>query len=234
MSSILAMSGYAQTIDTVPFVITKPGNYTLITDLTLSQTAQSTTAIFVKADNVVIDLRGFTLAGYNTGGNTTYGIANVNKLGIPKPITNLTIQGGTITGFDVAVQLGNAQFVVQNLSVLNDVFGVSATTCLFSSIRNCLIVSTLSPTNPVGQGGVDLFGCTGIVVKNNQIGNQSIGGLTQETGGTPSKGCSFIYNNFANCPTGLLLGSVDKYQGNVTTNCPTPFSGGTAVGTENN
>ncbi len=228
------MSGYAQTIDGVPFVITKPGTYTLAKDLTLSQTAQSTTAIFVKADNVVIDLRGFTLAGYSTGGNTTYGIANVNKQGIPKPIINLTIQGGAINGFDIAVQLGNAQFAVENLRVLNNVFGVSASTCLFSSIKNCLIVSTLPISNPAGQLGVSLFGCTGIVVKNNQIGNQVIGCVSQSTGSPPSLGCSFIYNNFANCPTGLLLGSVDKYQGNVTTNCPTPFSGGTAVGTENN
>src|SRR5260370_21722124 len=150
MSLILAMSGYAQTIDTVPFVITKHGTYTLAKDLTLSQTAQSTTAIFVKADNVVIDLRGFTLAGYSNGGNTTYGIANVNKQGIPKPIINLTIQGGAINGFDIAVQLGNAQFAVENLRVLNNVFGVSASTCLFSSIKNCLIVSTLPISNPAG------------------------------------------------------------------------------------
>jgi hypothetical protein len=47
-------------------------------------------------------------------------------------------------------------------------------------------------------------------------------------------GNSFIANQIANCLFGLILGSLDKYQGNVTNRCLTPFLGGVAVGDENN
>jgi hypothetical protein len=59
VSFILAMSGYATTIESVPFTITKTGTYTLDGNLTLSGT--NATAITVNASNVVIDLTGFTL-----------------------------------------------------------------------------------------------------------------------------------------------------------------------------
>ena len=43
---------------------------------------------------------------------------------------------------------------------------------------------------------------------------------------------TLIGNYEANCATSLNLDS-SKYQGNITTNCPTPVTGGVAVGQEN-
>jgi hypothetical protein len=233
---IVALTGYAQIIDSLPFAITKPGTYTLARDLTLSGSGRgrpAMTAITVEASNVVIDLGGFTLTGYSTpSGGLTDGIDNI-VTGISRPITNVTIQNGTITGFDLGVAFDNTQFVCQNLSLPdNSSIGIAAGLCRFSTIKNCLIVSSSSTE---GDHGIVLSECVGIVVKNNQIAHQSSGCFSsQQEGGNPSNSNSFIYNNIASCTIGLYLGSADKYQGNVTTNCQTPFEGGIAVGQENN
>jgi hypothetical protein len=163
------MSGYAQTIDAVPFVITKPGTYTLAKDLTLHSVRGpgATTAMTVEASNVVIDLGGFTLFGYKTpSGGVTDGISNV-ATGISPSITNLTIQNGTITGFDLAVLLEGTQFVCQNLRLFNNSsFGIEAGGCRFSTIQNCLIIGLGTREGGLQDAGVLLDECVGIVVKN--------------------------------------------------------------------
>jgi hypothetical protein len=50
---------------------------------------------------------------------------------------------------------------------------------------------------------------------------------------TDSKGAASIHNYIANSGSGLQLGRSDYYQGNVATNCVTPFFGGNAIGQEN-
>jgi hypothetical protein len=62
--------------------------------------------------------------------------------------------------------------------------------------------------------------------------NYTQGCLTE--GNQQSSNNSFIYNNIANCTAGLFLLPGDKYQGNVTIKCATPFLEGIAVGQENN
>jgi hypothetical protein len=83
----------------------------------------------------------------------------------------------------------------------------------------------------LGNQGIYL-GCNENVVKNNQILNyfESYGiGVLNTFGGN-----LLIGNSIFNCGHGLYLLSGDKYQGNLTTLCAIPFSGGTAVGDENN
>jgi hypothetical protein len=75
MSSLLVISGYAVTIESVPFSITNAGKYILDGDPTLSGT--NVTAITVVASDVIIDLNGFTLkdpTGTNTGISTAKGV----------------------------------------------------------------------------------------------------------------------------------------------------------------
>lgn len=215
VSFLCAVSDYAETITSVPFVIKKSGTYTLDANLAYSG-ASNTKAITVEASNVVIDLNGFTL----TGASSTLGIATKTA-----GVTNLTVQDGTITGFSSDISLEDTQqFLVQNVRLLNQFFGVSATSCSFSTIQNCFIV---------GQGGsttgINLQSCSGVVVKSNQISSCSYGCLAQDTSGN-----LFIANQIASCTTGLGLSGGDKYQGNLTTGCAVPFNGGIAVGYDNN
>ena len=211
---MLVMSGYATTtIESIPFTITKAGTYILDGNLTLSGTGLY--AITVNASNVVIDLNGFTL---KNGTGTNNGILTTPTA------TNVTIQNGTITGFSNAVGLQGSQELVQNLRLFKNGNGIEASSNNFDTIQGCFIVGLGSTLG----NGVVLPSCSGIVVKNNQIASANVGSATISTGGN-----SFIANQIANCSTGLLLGTGDKYQGNLTNGCTTPFSGGTAIGQEN-
>jgi hypothetical protein len=90
-------------------------------------------------------------------------------------------------------------------------------------LQNCFIAGT-------GAGeGIVLYADSADVVKNNHVANEKTGCLTMNTPGSNF----FIANQLTNCGTGLNL-SGDKYAGNLTAACTTPFIGGFAVGDENN
>ena len=216
ISSLLSMSGFAKTktvIATVPFIIATAGTYVLAANLTLSGTGAS--AVTVNASNVAIDLSGFTLA-------TSDQTASNTGITVSSTATNVTIANGKITGFGTGVLLQGANEVVENLSLSNPGQGIEADNpCTSSVIRGCFITG-----NGLNEG-VFLNGCTDVMVKNNQFLNEAIGGFS---GGNSS----FIANYIGNCKIGLELSATDKYQANLTNTCATPFSGGIAVGNENN
>jgi hypothetical protein len=219
MSSLFAVSANATTtIESVPFTITTSGNYILDGNLVLPKTSQ--TAITVSVSNVEIDFNGFTLTG--KGG------PNGNQTAIYcQGFNNVTIQNGTITGFALAVNLqSGANEVVQNLQLLNSFAGALLEKCSYDNIQNCYVEGT-GPSN----GGVGFLLDTdlGDVVNNNQIANEGDGCFSSS-----SFGNLFIANQLTNCSYGLQLVTGDKYAGNLTGLCLTPFSGGTAVGDENN
>lgn len=216
LASLLSMTGFAKTktvIATVPFTIATAGTYILTANLTLSGTGAS--AVTVNASNVVIDLSGFTLATSDqTGSNTGITVSST--------ATNVTIANGKVTGFGIGVTLQGADELVENLRLFNSGPGIEADNpCTSSVIRLCFIAG-----NGLNEG-VFLNGCSNVMVKNNQFLNEAIGGFS---GGNNS----FIANYIGNCTTGLQMGATDKYQANVTNTCATPFSGGIAVGNENN
>jgi hypothetical protein len=216
VSSLLAFSGYAATISSLPYTIKKSGTYTLDANLTYSGAAAINT-ITVKASNVVIDLGGFTLSGT--------GVSSDQIAIFCQGPTNITVQNGTITGFYLGVELNSSSAdLVQNLRVLNGAYAVYFGNTVSSTIQNCFILNA-------GIGiGVYLVSAQGIVMKNNQVTSAAYG-----CGTTLSQGNSFIANQLVSCnTTRLALGAGDKYQANVTIGCPTPFDGGTAVGYENN
>jgi hypothetical protein len=203
----------ATTITSVPFAINKSGTYVMKTNLTLSGTGES--AISVNVSNVVVDLGGFDLAT----SDTTFSNSGIT---VQVGVTNVTIQNGLISNFETAVNLLGPEEIVQNLRCESAGNGIACqNTCTSSLIQNCLVAGN-------GTGvGVGLSGSADVVVKNNQI-------VSESTGGYSAGNNSFIANYIGSCVTGLSLSSTDKYQGNVTTLCATPFSGGIEVGTENN
>jgi hypothetical protein len=82
-------------ITSVPYTISQPGFYYLGGNLTYSN---STTAITVGADNVTLDLMGFSLTNSGAKGST-YGINFTGR-------TNVEIRNGTVSGFNWGVYDG--------------------------------------------------------------------------------------------------------------------------------
>jgi len=194
-------------ITSLPYAITASGDYLLKSDLTY---AGPNAAIKVDASNVSINLNGFSITNTGTG---LYGV-------ILETGTNLVVRNGTIAGFTGGVVLGGPQSKLANLQLLNNFYGVVAPSddC---SIQECLIVGTGS-----GSGNGIFLSGSGVLVKSNQI--------SEFQNGVSSSGKSAFVNNYiANSAVGLNLSTSDYYQGNIATNCTTPFSGGNAIGTEN-
>jgi hypothetical protein len=218
MSSLFAMTGYAISITSVPYTISTSGNYKLTKNLTYTG---SSNAITVSASNVVLNLNGFTLSG--TGSSKT-SIAIYDD-----GFSSVTLQNGTITGFAAALDCANAsQILVQNLTMFNNELGIDLNSCSYCAVQNCVMVGV---GESVGGVGVVLNSTVAnCVVKNCTISNSENG--CNDSGG-PNL---FIASQITNCGVGLNLSSStgDKYEAVVTAGCATPFSGGTAVGTENN
>ena len=202
-------------ISSLPFTISTSGTYVLSGNLT---DAGPDIAITVEASNVVIDLKGFTLSALPTTNNKSFGIfvRDTNE--------DFAIQNGEITGFNMGLQLGGTVNVARNLKILACKYGITLTAgpLGFCEIQNCLIDG-----NGAEGAGVSLLNGRNLV-QHCQIVDCGIGAVTENGRGI------FIANSIFDCTIGLRLLERDKYQGNVTNGCTTPFSGGTAVGDENN
>jgi hypothetical protein len=113
-------------IGSLPYTITYSGSYELESNLTY---AGKQNAIEVNADNVVINLNGFSI---NTTGTGVFGV-------IIQKYANLTVQNGSILGFQGAVILAGPQSKAVNLQLVNNVFGVQvlAKAC---AVQNCFII----------------------------------------------------------------------------------------------
>ena len=83
-----------------PFTINQPGSYYLTTNLTANPLGGGIT---IAADNVTLDLNGFTLAGVGTG----------KGIDLPQARKNVTVRNGTIRGWGdgiLAANLRNGRF----------------------------------------------------------------------------------------------------------------------------
>jgi hypothetical protein len=154
----------------VPFTIATPGVYCLVHNLALS--ASSGTAITITTDNVVLDLRGYTLDGSAAGAGTeAIGIASTGP-------SNVTVMNGTVRGFHTAIRLtatpGNTRGnIVQGIRAEgNTVAGISAGG-IGAVIRDNLVVDTggstiVMPSIPRATG-ISAFLAPGGVIRNNDV-----------------------------------------------------------------
>lgn len=93
----------------VPLVITRPGSYRLTSNLRVS--SPTATTILVDADNVKIDLDGFTIAGPGKNVGTGFGINTTVR-------TNVVVVNGTVRDFGVVgVHLPGQNNRVENVRV---------------------------------------------------------------------------------------------------------------------
>jgi hypothetical protein len=202
----------ATVITSLPYKITESGKYELNGDLV----ANGTDGIEVKVSNVTLDLRGYTLTQSQLAfGGTGFGTLKGD---------NIVVKNGTISGFATGVLFNGNRNAVENVRLVENSAGVSLQGNNVI-VQGCFIVGRGAAETSLGV--IVSFG-SGIEIKDNHI-SETVYGVFSSTIGA----CAMIHNYIANSDTGLIMSSSTKYQGNVTTNCKTPFKGGIAVGQEN-
>lgn len=167
-------------IASLPFTITAPGSYYLTRNLTLPDGAQGD-GITISAENVAIDLCGFTLDG---GGTGRHGVTTntINLAGLQ--IRNGNVRNWTQRGLDLQYCLSA---LLDNLQARNNAVGIyvssaSLTRCVatnnsatgiranFSSLRDCT-----ASVNPVG---IDAYYST---LRDSRVGECSDAGITAQS-----------------------------------------------------
>lgn len=96
LGAVPAAAGTCKAIGKLPAVIEKPGNYCVTKDLTVS--AGATSAVEIAADDVTLDLGGFTLHGNATPTTDTVGVSAIER-------RHIVIRNGGVDGFLVGVRL---------------------------------------------------------------------------------------------------------------------------------
>lgn len=221
---LLSVTSYGQTaINSVPYTITQPGQYFLNKDLS---TFASGTAIAINSSNVILDFNGHKLI--NTLGTIVkaFGVALATN---SKPLENVTIKNGTISGFQLGIFLlsgSNPEIA----SIGHVVDGMHITFFSFAGIdtaqaSSCLITNNFLDGSPSSGVGIELHGGFN-QVSHNRVVNCSAGIL--------SDGQNYLESNFvAQCTTGFDCGN-DKLRFNTTLGCTTAFANGTLVTDDNN
>jgi len=201
-------------IDELPYTITASGNYEVTKKLTVASDETAISVNAAKGTYVVINLGGFSITARSAGG-TGIGVSSDNG--------NTVVYNGTISGFQVGLELYDCG-QAHDLQLLGNLYGI------FLSgndivVQNCYIIGTGAATG----AGILLSGCGDVQVSGCHVSQFAQGIVT-----SPSKiGNAFLHNYVASCTYGLELSEYDYYQGNVVTNCTSPFLGGNAIGTEN-
>ncbi|MFC6731809.1 MULTISPECIES: right-handed parallel beta-helix repeat-containing protein [unclassified Haladaptatus] len=116
--------------------ITKPGRYTLASDIQNGGgTHLSEACIRIEADDVVLDGRGFTLAG--RGVSDTTGI-------VAADVQNVTIHNLTVSGWDYGIRFENVRGgVVRNARLVDTGYGISFVNTESVRVRDSHIVQNV-------------------------------------------------------------------------------------------
>jgi hypothetical protein len=240
-----ALAGKVTPLDTAgfPVTISQSGSYRLSGNLTVPDAA--TTAIQITADNVTLDLNGFTIAGpnvctpnptrctYSGGGGT--GVLAVAPTGVVSP-ANVRVINGVVRGMGghgirmlgdstvvqnvVSVSNGGPGIVVGEGSVIDSVAQLSASgsAIVGSIVRGCIATNNVFGIF-VRPGGV----ASGNVATSNAVTGISVSNGTA-TGNTADN--NGTYGIDATCP-GVLTGNTATGNpgGNLRTNGACALSG---------
>ena len=120
-SIVMAAGGF-------PYQITQTGSYKLSGNLVVTT---GVGGIEIIAQNVTVDLNGFTISSNVTTGQSV-GIANANN--------GTTVRNGTISGFNTAVGLGGTSNIIEEIKVVGSGTGFSLSNAVVR--RNALSTTT--------------------------------------------------------------------------------------------
>jgi hypothetical protein len=145
-------------ISSVPYTINQPGAYYLTNNL---YGVANDYGIQILANNVTVDLNGFTLRGVTNA---------FDGLVIFQSSSNVTVCSGMVSGWGMGnygIRGLGRHASLKNLTISGNSFGVS---CEGGSIiQNCLIASNL-------RDGIDLNGAGSQVLNNTIANNNTLGG----------------------------------------------------------
>jgi hypothetical protein len=128
-----------------PYTISQSGSYKLSSNLTV--TTPGTSAIVINADNVVLDLNGFTVArpAGSGFGNGIFGFGH----------QNITVKNGVVTGWNLGIRLianGDVNALVEEVHASNNTFGISVGDGI---VRRCTATGNSSDGISVTSGVVE-------------------------------------------------------------------------------
>ena len=220
-------------ITTLPFIITVQGIYCFTGHLSTGITSGN--VIDIQTSNVILDLNGFKLGGLAAGvGTTAIGIHALDR-------QNITIKNGTVRGFLRGIQLETAGasqgHVVEDIRAdLNRFVGIEVAGT-GNIVRNNQVVTTGGSTtlgaNASAQG--ILTAGSGPRVLNNDVISTFPAGTGVATGilFNGATGAFAVNNRITTAARGIAYdgGATGKYRDNLTFGVTTPYTGGTAVGT---
>jgi len=207
-------------ITSVPYTISQSGSYYLTKNMTAAGTA-----ITVNADDVTIDLRGFSLTGNNTGS----GVYMTDRI-------NVEIRNGTIRNFNYGINDDYIMMVSNGTSTNHRVIGVRALSNAQFGIKlygpNNEVRDCSASNNGTSASGSNIFG---ISVGNNSTvtGNtaNNNGGSAQFNafvfGITASTGCTITGNTV--CFNGYNAGESTTIYG-IVANSGSTITGNTVNG----
>ncbi len=213
-----------------PVTLSQRGSYRLSSDLVVPD--QNTTALQPTADNITIDLNGFSIAGPNLVGSGD-GISAGSR-------TNVTVLNGTVTGMGArGVHLGN-KARAESLRVISNTDGLQVgidslireVTALNNRVAGIIVFGqssiTLSVASQNGEDGIQT-GDSCLLSGNTTINNGRYG-IVAGSNSTLLQSTITDNGNF-----GLLLGSHSGYAQNVIADNGTisgpQVSGGLQIGT---
>jgi parallel beta-helix repeat protein len=171
-SIVMAQGGF-------PYTITQPGSYKLIGNLVVPDV--NTSAIVITADNVTIDLNGFSILGpaVCTGCPATCSPAGTG-VGIQAGTSNFNSSLGPVLNGQRGISISNG--VIKGMGNIGIIVGASA------QIRNVTASSnggygivthsgsTVLGNTANGNGNIGFFiGAANVVSNNTALGNNSVG-----------------------------------------------------------
>jgi hypothetical protein len=255
LSAMPVSAQVSRPISKLPFVISKPGNYHLTRNLTLTKEVptEGDGAIRVTASDVTINLNGRTLA------NAVNGFAGIYTE--DNTVDHIRIRNGTIRGFEYGVFLSSNSGAceIEDLAVesckTSGIFLIAPD----STVRRCTVRSTGGTATGSDTAGVSIFARGGIIENTNvsdtspRLGGNGTSGISGNGDGALIAHCRVIQhgpvvsgsvgvrfagkrvnvvdNSIANQQQAILLFDVSsKFRDNIITDCGNTTTGGTDSG----
>lgn len=228
-----------------PVTISQSGSYKLSSNLTIADPFG--TAILIRADNVTLDLNGFTILGpsvcngHGATATTTCTVSNTESVGIDAGEQNgIKVLNGYIRGMGFVGLVALGDIHVEGINASFNASGIQATGVIVHNIMNYNLFVGLNGggvvQNNVANGNQIGFlaglGLEGVVVNNTANFNSGYGFFGQ-TGTTVVSGNSAKGNGTANilvaCP-----GSITGNSGSLTFNTSNGLPTGCAVANNSN
>ncbi|MDC0358857.1 hypothetical protein OAO01_08580 [Oligoflexia bacterium] len=226
-------------ISSLPYGIYTPGTYIL--NQNHSANFAEWEAISVNADDVTIDLQGYTIQ--NTAGTGTRAVGVFTSNG---NIKNFTITNGTLKNFHTALYLsgscdGANGYLIDNITADNCYAAGLMLSGTGHVVRDCSITSSTRSTlinlgSCSGTLGIGLAKSRGCLIQNTNIDLSDSGNgdgtvcmfFSQATTDSVILNCSF-----SNADAGIVFdqrNATGDYRGNTSNSVTVPYTGGNDLG----